>query len=75
MCYRANHSLKMKVYPYGNDYIVATLLQPCKVVARLSQGCGKLCKVFTTLQDGCVVVVEIIVKIDLHVNKVPDKHL
>ena len=65
----------MKVYPYGNNYVVATLLQSSKVVTRLSQGCGNLCKVFTTLQDGCVVVVEIIIKIDLHVDKVSDKHL
>ena len=53
-------------YPYGNNYILVTLLQLCKVVtttrlymaicARYSQPC----RVVTTLHDSCEVVVEIV---------------
>ena len=45
---------------------ISTLWQPCHNLVRLSQGCGILCKVFTTLQvvtslhDGYKVVVQIV---------------
>ena len=54
----------MNEIPYENFQVVATLLQPWPV--RLSQVCGILCKVFTTLQgcdnlyNGCKMIVEIV---------------
>ena len=48
-------------------FILATLLQPCKVVTRLSPGCGILyarclqpCEVVATLYDDCEVVFHIV---------------
>ena len=46
-------------FPYGNFQVVATLLQPSKVIANISQSYGILCKAVTTLHDVCVVVVQI----------------
>ena len=43
--------MRLCAYTYGNNWVVATLLQLCKVVTRLPQGCGNLCKVFATLQS------------------------
>ena len=45
-------------FPYVQ--VVATLLQPNKVVANFLQRYGMLCKAVTTLHDGCVVVVQIV---------------
>ena len=45
-------------FQYGNFWVVAILLQPCKIVTRLLLGFDTLCKVFTTLHNGCEVVVQ-----------------
>ena len=45
-------------FQYGNFWVVAILLQPCKIVTRLLLGFDTLCKLFTTLHNGCEVVVQ-----------------
>ena len=49
--YYSHTEFIVTIYPYGINCsnLVAWLLQPCMVVARLQQACIMLCKVHTTL--------------------------